>query len=211
MSVLGNTQPARIAEYVRHANAGGAGGDGLIQRFGLMVWPDAPGEWRNVDEYPNGEARDAVWHLFDRLSKVDETAALSLGALKGPYDTVSFLRFDDDAAGEFLTWRTELEGRLRSGDLSPALEGHLAKHRKLVPALALMNHLANGGSGPVSHEALLTALGFSKYLESHARRLYAAGSEGERSAAKAILARIRRKDLEDDSRPVTSIARTGAI
>jgi Protein of unknown function (DUF3987) len=44
ISVLGNTQPARIAEYVRRANLDGAGGDGLIQRFGLLVWPDAPPE-----------------------------------------------------------------------------------------------------------------------------------------------------------------------
>jgi putative DNA primase/helicase len=197
VSVLGNTQPARIAEYVRHANAGGAGGDGLIQRFGLMVWPDAPGDWKNVDEYPDSNARDSAWGVFERVSKLDETAALKLGALKGTFDKVPSLRFDEDAAAEFLTWRTDLEGRLRSGDLSPALEGHLAKYRKLVPALALMNHLADGGYGPVSLEALLRALSFAKFLESHARRLYAAGSEGERSAAKAILARIRRKDLED--------------
>jgi hypothetical protein len=197
LSVLGNTQPARIAEYVRHANAGGAGGDGLIQRFGLMVWPDAPGEWKNVDEYPNSEARDAAWGVFDRLSKLDEAAAFSLGALKGPYDKVPSLRFDEAAAAEFLAWRTDLEGRVRSGEMSPALEGHLAKYRKLVPALALMNHLANGGDGLVSLEALLTALSFAKFLESHARRLYSAGSEGERAAAKAILTRIRRKDLGD--------------
>ena len=44
ISVLGNTQPARIIEYVRSANRGGAGGDGLIQRFGLLAWPDASGE-----------------------------------------------------------------------------------------------------------------------------------------------------------------------
>jgi Protein of unknown function (DUF3987) len=49
ISVLGNTQPVRIVEYVRSANRGGAGGDGLIQRFGLLVWPDAPGEWRDVE------------------------------------------------------------------------------------------------------------------------------------------------------------------
>jgi len=50
ISVLGNTQPSRIAEYVRRANADGGGGDGLLQRFGLMVWPDNPIGWRNVDE-----------------------------------------------------------------------------------------------------------------------------------------------------------------
>jgi hypothetical protein len=31
ISILGNTQPARMAEYVRRANADGAGGDGLIR------------------------------------------------------------------------------------------------------------------------------------------------------------------------------------
>jgi Protein of unknown function (DUF3987) len=34
IGVLGNTQPAKLAEYVRRANADGAGGDGLIQRRG---------------------------------------------------------------------------------------------------------------------------------------------------------------------------------
>ena len=69
ISVLGNTQPAKIAEYVRRANAGGAGGDGLLQRFGLMVWPDASRDWRNVDEYPETRARSAAWEVFERVSR----------------------------------------------------------------------------------------------------------------------------------------------
>src|SRR5262245_21202935 len=54
ISVLGNTQPARIGEYVRRANLGAAGGDGLIQRFGLMALPVATGEWRDILESSNG-------------------------------------------------------------------------------------------------------------------------------------------------------------
>ena len=197
ISVLGNTQPARIAEYIRRANAGGAGGDGLIQRFGLIVWPDASAGWQNVDDYPNREARDTAWGVFDRLSRFDEAAALKLGALKGPFDKVPSLRFDEGAAAEFVAWRADLERRVRSAELSPAIEGHLSKYRKLVPALALMNHLADGGEGPVSLAALLRALSFAKFLESHARRLYAAGDEAERAAAGAILAKIRKRDLQD--------------
>jgi 5S rRNA maturation endonuclease (ribonuclease M5) len=197
VSVLGNTQPARICEYVRRANAGGAGGDGLLQRFGLLVWPDAPANWRNVDEYPDGRARDSAWKVFERLSKMDEAEAIRIGALKGEYDRTPYLRFDEEAGAEFLAWRTDLESRLRSGGLSPALEGHLAKYRKLVPALALMNHLADSGQGAVLHQALLKALAFTGYLESHARRLYAAGSEGERAAARAILDKIRGNELKD--------------
>ena len=197
ISVLGNTQPARIVEYVRFANRGGAGGDGMMQRFGLLVWPDAPPEWRDIDQYPDSAARTKAWEAFERMAKLDTAAALSLGAQKGPYDKLPSLRFEEAAHVDFLAWRTDLERRLRSGEMSPALEGHLAKYRKLVPSLALINHLADGGAGPVSHRALLKALAAAYYLESHARRVYGSGQEGELAAAKAILKHIRNRDLAD--------------
>jgi putative DNA primase/helicase len=197
ISVLGNTQPARIAEYVRLANRGGAGGDGMMQRFSLLVWPDAPRDWRDIDQYPNSAAREKAWKAFDRMAKLDTAAALSLGAQKGPYDKLPSLRFEEGAHADFLAWRADLERRLRSGEMSPALEGHLAKYRKLVPSLALINHLADGCAGPVSHRALLKALAASYYLESHARRVYGSAQEAELAAAKAILKHIRNRDLAD--------------
>ena len=75
------------------------------------------------------------------------------------------------------------------------MESHLAKYRKLVPALALINHLVDGGAGSISEAAILRALAFAEYLETHARRAYAAGSEAETATAKAILSRIRKGDL----------------
>jgi len=196
ISLIGNTQPARIIDYVRRANLGGAGGDGLIQRFGLMVWPDPSPDWRDVDEYPDNVVRQRAWKVYERASKLDVVAALALGASKGPHDHVPFFRFDEEAHGIFLDWRTDLERRLRSGEESPALEGHLAKYRKLVPTLALLNHIGdNEQTGAVSQKSVLRALGFAKYLESHARRIYGSCSEGELSAAKAILKRIRSGDL----------------
>src|SRR5262245_49556008 len=59
LSLLGSTQPGRIAEYMRRAIAGGAGDDGLIQRFGLLVWPDQNPDWIEIDRYPQTEARTA--------------------------------------------------------------------------------------------------------------------------------------------------------
>ena len=86
--------------------------------------------------------------------------------------------------------------------MSPALEGHLAKYRKLVPALALINHIADGDqSGAVSQNALLRALAFASYLEDHARRVYSSESEAELAAGKAILKHIRRGDLKDGFTP----------
>jgi hypothetical protein len=81
--------------------------------------------------------------------------------------------------------------------MSPALEGHLAKYRKLVPALALMNRIADDGQGAVTHRALLRALAFACYLESHARRLYGSSNETERRAAQTILKHIRKGDLKN--------------
>jgi hypothetical protein len=195
LSVLGNTQPSRIAEYVWRANADGAGGDGLLQRFGLAAWPEPAGEWKNVDRFPDNRARETAWSVFERVAAIDHNRALKLGAELGRFDKVPSLRFDQEAAAEFLGWREDLERRLRSSDLSPALEGHLAKYRKLVPALALITHLAEGADGPVPNSALLKALAFSEYLESHARRIYGSFGDVEIAAAKAILNHI--GDLQD--------------
>jgi hypothetical protein len=131
------------------------------------------------------------------MAKLDTQAALKLGAEKGSFDKVPCLRFEEAAHEDFLGWRTDLERRLRSGEMSPALEGHLAKYRKLVPSLALINHLADGGTGPVSRRALLKALAAAYYLESHARRVYGSASESELAAGKAILKHIRHGALHD--------------
>jgi uncharacterized protein DUF3987 len=197
ISVLGNSQPVRIAEYVRRANIGGAGGDGLIQRFGLMVWPDAPLEWKSVDEYPDARAREVAWLIFERASQLDASKALALGAELGRFDRVPSLRFDEAARTDFLGWHGDLERRLRNAEMSPALEGHLAKYRKLVPALALLNHFVDGQGGAVTQEALARALAFAEYLETHARRIYGSSNEGELAAGKAIIARCKNDDLKD--------------
>lgn len=49
----------------------------------------------------------------------------------------------------------------------------------------------------MSEAATLRALALSEYLEAHARRAYAAGSEAETASAKAILLRIRKHELPD--------------
>ena len=48
------------------------------------------------------------------------------------------LRFSLEGQEIFNAWRTELELRLRKGDLLPALESHLAKYRSLMPSIALI-------------------------------------------------------------------------
>ena len=195
LGLLGSTQPGRLAEYVRRAHAGAAGDDGLIQRFSLLVWPDQKPRWEDIDRSPNSEAKEAAWRCFEDF---DSLLPGAIGAETDQFETVPFLRFDEAAQADFLEWRKSLESKLRSDELTPAMASHLAKYRKLVPSLALINHLADGGTGPVNQVALLRALELAEYLESHAHRAYGAGAEAEVAAAKAILAHIRKGDIGDN-------------
>ena len=102
ISVLGTTQPGTISEYVRRATAGGRGDDGMIQRFGLAAWPDTSPEWKNIDRYPLKEPRDAAWEVFRWL---DAATPEGLGAAKGDFDRIYWLRFTPEAQAEFEAWR----------------------------------------------------------------------------------------------------------
>lgn len=192
LSLLGSTQPARIGSYVKGA-VNGDGDDGLLQRFGLTVWPDVSNGWKDVDRWPDNEAKRDAWRVFDRLARLDPR---TVGAKQdtdpdGTPEGIPYLRFDAAGLDLFRGWRSELEARLRAGDLHLALESHLAKYRKLVPSLALICHLAEGESGPVGHPATLRALAWAEYLESHARRLYASVAAPDVATARAIIAKIR--------------------
>jgi hypothetical protein len=71
------------------------------------------------------------------------------------------------------------------------------QHPRPRSALALINHLVDNGQNEISQQAMRKALAFSKYLETHARRLYGATNEPERAAAQAILTKIRKGELQD--------------
>ncbi len=188
ISILGGIQPGPLSAYLAGALKGGVGDDGLMQRFQLLVWPDAPRTWVNVDRKPDTAARQAAREVFKRLDALDPAA---LGASLEDGDRLPWLRFDAAAQAEFDRWRDELEARLRAGDLHPAMEAHLAKYRSLAPSLALLFHLAdNPEGGPVGAPSLLRALAWCEYLETHARRLYAPALAPGMDAARELDQRL---------------------
>jgi putative DNA primase/helicase len=194
--MIGGTQPARISQYLAQVKRGGRGNDGLIQRFGLMVWPDASPTWRNVDRKPNAAARNTAFKAFEALDVLDWRA---IGAqrerVRGDEYGLPYLRLSREAHDLLLDYRTKLEHRLRQGELDPMLEAHLAKYRKLVPGLALTIHLADGGKGEVSATAVGKALNWAAYLETHAARVYASYNIAATEAAHAVIAKIKKGDL----------------
>lgn len=187
VSMLGSIQPDVISTYLREALAGG-GGDGLLSRFSLLVWPDTSGEWRNVDRWPDTAHRQAANALFDRMDTIDP---LTIGA-QAPDDDAPFLRLGDSARSAFLEWRQDFELKQRTSEDHGALVAHFAKYRKLVPALAMIFHLSDSPSGgPVSQIAMLRALGWAELLETHARRAYASVQRARVESARALLVKIK--------------------
>jgi hypothetical protein len=193
ISILGGIQPGPLSTYMTRALHGGGDDDGLVQRFQLLVWPDPPSTWTNVDRAPDAAARQRAFTVFERLDAIDPQA---IGA-ENPEEEgeVPFLRFTPQAQEIFNTWRTELERRLREDELPSILEAHLAKFRSLIPSLALLIHLADEATGQISHGALLRACAWGEYLESHARRIYAPALLPATIAGKALAGRMRRGDL----------------
>lgn len=186
LSIIGGIQPGPLSELVQQARRGAAD-DGMIERF-LIAWPDAPGEWREVDRWPDTDSKRRVWETFERL---DTLTAAAVGAerdsdAQGDPRGLPFLRFDDEAREAFGEWREEFERTIRTAE-GEGLEGALSKFRHHVPALALALHVIDGGTGPVTLPATLRALALAEYFESHARRLHSSGRRVTVRAARTII------------------------
>lgn len=216
LSLLGGIQPGPLASYVYDASTdGSAGNDGLLQRFQLLVWPDEPkAPWKNVDRYPDTEAKNTAYAVYKRLSVLD-TAAIGAVTPKDEHGNdepgaIPEVRFTPEGQALFNEWRNELEQRLRSREMAAPLEAHVTKYRSLLPSLALLFHLVDMHAGNeaspidadtegkvVSAESVLRAAAWCAYLESHAKRLYAHAEDPGLERARALLERIKAGEIED--------------
>jgi putative DNA primase/helicase len=201
LSILGGIQPGPLASYLRAAARGaGEDDDGFVPRFQVLAWPDTPEAYEIVDRRPDEEAEARVRRIFEAIDALEPG---SIGATFGGVP-IPYLRFDDDAQAFFFEWLGDLEAKLRAGDEGPAMEAHLSKYRKLMPALALLFHVVDlvdrKASGPVSLEAAERAAAWCDFLEQHARRVYEAGGQGDVEPARVLGEHIRRGDLPDPFR-----------
>lgn len=189
VAMLGGIQPSRIQSYVRGAVDGGAADDGLLQRFGLAVWPDVAPEFVYVDQWPDTPNRQQANAVFDRL------AALEPHSDNEPQDW----RFSPEAQALFVEWYTASRQELKRGELHPAMESHLSKYAKLIPALSLIFALVDDpNANKIIHEReFLRALTWGDYLRSHAERLYSAATTPETGAANTLLTKISTGKLVD--------------
>jgi putative DNA primase/helicase len=191
LSILGSIQPGPLSHLIADAAKGGGGDDGMVQRFQLMVYPDSPGKWRNVDRWPDTESKRRVLIIFENLTRM---------IFPSTDDEIPALRFDADAQNLFDEWREEIEAKIID-ETSSMIEAHLAKYRSLMPSLALLIHLADIADRdaaliPVSVDAAARAAAWCEYLETHARRIYGMQAVAEVEGAATLLQKLNRGDLQ---------------
>jgi putative DNA primase/helicase len=175
LSMLGGITPGRLRNYLTEVLNDAPGNDGLIQRFQLLVWPDAPAKWKYVDRPP---LRNHIGALIERLSSMDA-------------EEPAQYQFDAAAQDLFVAWLGDLESRIRENTMHPALISHLSKQRKTMPSLALLLALADAQDTPIESCYAAQAIDWCKYLESHARRIYSCVVDARMQAAAVLAARLR--------------------
>ncbi len=189
LSILGTIQPRPFAQLIRAASANGDA-DGFVARFQMLVYPDRSTEYKHVDRWPDKEAKNRAFKIFETL---DNLTPESVGAqLDGDH---AFVRFNAEAQRIFDDWITHLETRLCNWQGSELMNQHLGKYRSLMPSLALLLHLvavADGSAhvGNVSAEAAMMASEWCDFLEAHARRIYAMATDGATDGAQLVAARL---------------------
>jgi len=192
LSIFGSIQPGPLSQYIRSAMQGGAGDDGFIQRFQVMVWPDAKDHWELIQGVPISDLEVPVNQIFNCLDK------LAFDPIGEPI----ILSFTNDAQALFDSWQEAYEKRLRTGDLPPHMEAHVTKYKKLLPALCLIfEHVqaAIKGKHPieVSAHTLKSAIDWLVYFESHANRIYGSGANAIPKIAKELINRLRKGDVKE--------------
>jgi putative DNA primase/helicase len=179
LSIIGGIQPSKIAPVIRSAIEGTVD-DGLVQRFQLAVWPDVSKKWKWTDQAPDETAyasyRDALRQLHE-LPGAD------------PEEQECHLHFTNAAQELYITWTEKIQAQIRSDDLHPVMQSHLAKMPKTVAGLALLFELIDGGRTKVGKTATARAILWADYLASHANRLYSLSAGQGVVGAKLIFSR----------------------
>ena len=159
-SILGGIQPAVLKPYLMAGK--GKSEDGLLQRIQLIVYPDAVIS-TGADEAPDQQAKARLTEVFEFFANLPETA---------DGETPQTVSFTYEAQQIFYEWESENACKARA-EKNPSMDAHLSRYPALIASLALIIHLAdNREVTPVNELSLLKAIELTKYLETHARRIY---------------------------------------
>lgn len=206
LSVIGGIQSDVFEHQLVNHALDGSSGDGLLQRFQLMVWPEPLRHYRNVDRLEDDEASEQALEVFRFAARLDPRSISFCGRVDFDDRQNAGLRLTDEAQDFFDEWHVTLNRRIRSPEYEkqPGFASHLAKFDKLFASLALLDYVSDlAGSllpqGPyfapsakaISLKSVVRAAHLCAFLEAHALKVYASEVDPSVAPAHALAAKIR--------------------
>jgi putative DNA primase/helicase len=187
LAMVGSIQPGPLRSLVKDAN--GAGNDGLLQRFGLLVWPDISSEkYRLNDTRPDAAARRLYVETMQRLRTLE---------VQAEDEEPGLLRFTPEARARWQTWYEFEMTELRQGDVPGLLNSHRVKLAgKTLLGLALACECCdNPRPEAVGLQSVERALLWAEILKTHAARLYAPQVSPDVEACRLLASKIQAGEL----------------
>jgi hypothetical protein len=182
-SVFGGFQPEMLREFLNNARNIH---DGLIPRFGFLVWPD-DARLPFVDRIANDSAKQLFRKVIRDLASMTEEQVR--------------IHFSPDAQIIFDEWLAALDAKVWS-EPDMVKRSHLSKYKGLLPKVAALLQIVDLiGNGPLSgpHQIdvahLNKAIGLLVYLEGHMHRIYGCIQNPVRKAEIELTNRIKHHDL----------------
>jgi len=188
-SIFGSIQPGPLGKLISNAMSINKANDGLFQRFQVLVWRN---NFKGTpkDKKPNLAALAKAERAF---MGAYEATVESIGC----HDAgIPYLQFTLEAYDVWWPWYTSMLERARVEPDERA--AHLTKFSSLVPSLALIDHIADGGRGDVGIESIKRAIGLSDWLWEHVLRMYSSGHYLQQSSLIKLCRHILRGDLGDE-------------
>ena len=166
LSVLGGIQPSRFDQYLMKHEQTRASGDGLLQRFTLLVAPEPSEEWAYVDTEFSREGKKQMYNASDFLDH---------GEILAPAEEscIPCFKFDEEAQMVFIQWLTNLEREIRDPDISGVMSSHLGKYKKAICSLsAVIQLIENNEASAIGVDALNKAVRWLEVMRSHAEHIF---------------------------------------
>ena len=183
LCIVGGVQPSVLAQYIQGAKSGGKGNDGLVQRFQLLTYPDLDTGLKEVDRAADETAEKAAYDAIEALRSLDP-AKLGIEPLNG--DNRAILHFSPDAQKLFDQVRVNIDERAVCDKEEDIMASHLSKMPATIAKLAMLIHLLDRGTGPITLVATEKAAMWRVYLYKHAKRIYGSGQVGTMQLASRL-------------------------
>ncbi len=190
VAICGMIQPKLLDELMARMLSDPMQNDGFLQRFQVLVYPDAYPQWT-----PPEQQHAATPDALERAVRVF-TALDQLEVREGESVKPRRLSFAAAAQPVFNEWHDEIEVRSRPGgalEADTAFKSWFMKTKSLCVNLAAIFHLIELAETrlawgdqlePISLDALNLALDWCDYLTTHAQKVYALELHPEAHAAR---------------------------